>query len=215
MGTRYQLLTRSKGAAAILEYNFIESPLAQPRNSILGHFIAALVGVCITKLFSLNSNFEELRWLAGALACGLSSAAMVFAKAVYPPAGATALLTAVDPTVSNLGWYLLPVVLLSAVLTLASSLLINNIQRRYPLYWWTPADLSNKSTLDIEKMPSNDDSSQREPTDNHPGRASHIMITSQKVMIPEHMQLAREEEAVLEVLRNRLKADISDGNDVL
>ena len=29
------------------------------------------------------------------------------------------------------------------------------------------------------------------------------------------MQLAREEEAVLEVLRNRLKADISDGNDVL
>jgi len=193
-----------------LEYNFIESPLAQPRNSVLGHVLAALVGVCITKLFMLNSNFEELRWLAGALACGLASAAMVFAKAVYPPAGATALLAATDPTISALGWYFLPIVFLSALLILVSSLLINNIQRRYPLYWWTPADLGKEDANDIEKLPSNDGSSQRaDSTHEGPRRGPRITVSADHIIIPEYLQLVREEELILEVLRNRLKDDES------
>ena len=60
---------------------------------------------------------------------------MTVTKTVYPPAGATALLAAVDPQVERLGWYLVPLVLLSAAITLLVSLLINNIQRRYPTYW--------------------------------------------------------------------------------
>lgn len=177
---------------------------------MLGHLLAALVGVCITKLFKLNSNFEELRWLAGALACGLASAAMVFAKAVYPPAGATALLAAIDPNISALGWYFLPIVFLSALLILVSSLLINNIQRRYPLYWWTPANVGEADANDIEKMPSNDDSShQVDSTHEGPRRGPCITITADHITIPEHLQLAREQELILEVLRNQLKDDES------
>lgn len=201
-----------QGAAAILEYNFIESPLAQPRNSVVGHLVAALVGVCVTKLFSLNANFEDLRWLAGALACGLASAAMVFTKAVYPPAGATALLAAVDPTVSHLGWYLLPVVLLSSALTLILSLLINNIQRRYPTFWWTPADLSKAGINDIEKLRSEHGGSERtESTHTDLGEQYRIVVSSDAIFVPDHTQLTREEETILEVLRNRLKENTLTG----
>lgn len=133
---------------------------------------------------------------------------MVFAKAVYPPAGATALLAAVDPTTCDLGWYLIPIVLLSAMLTLVVSLFLNNIQRRYPLYWWTPADISHDDGKDIEKLGCDDSSSQDTSSTSGDGPgASYIRISSEGISIPPRLQLAREEEIVLEVLRNRLKDD--------
>lgn len=196
-----------KGAAAILEYNTIESPLAQPRNCIGGHFISAVVGVAITKLFELNSHFDDsLRWVAGALACGLASSAMTLTKTVHPPAGATALLAAVDPTVSNLGWYLLPLVLLSSVLLVASACLINNIQRQFPLYWVTPVDLS-KGSSDIERTPSNVGHVSVHGSDTlGDGKESdRIVITSEHILVPDNVFLAAEEQGILEILRDRLK----------
>lgn len=199
------MLTSQKGAAAILEFNTIESPLAQPRNAIIGHFISAVVGVGITKLFELHPNFEALRWVAGAMACGLASAAMVLTKTVHPPAGATALLAAVDPVVSHLGWYLLPLVLLSTALTLVSALLINNIQRQYPIYWFTPVDLS-KGVDDVEKthtvgrLSIGGRNSHREAKESE----NQIIITSQRIFVPDHLFLATEEKGILEILRDRL-----------
>jgi hypothetical protein len=143
-GHTVPIVIASFGAAAILEYNTIESPLAQPRNLILGHFFSALVGVSITKLFHLlpPDRFEDLRWLAGALSVGCASVLMSFSKTVHPPAGATALLAATNVEIQVLGWWLLPLVLLSAMLMLASALLVNNtLGRRFPVYWWTPIDL--------------------------------------------------------------------------
>jgi len=190
----------------MLEFNTIESPLAQPRNSIIGHFLAALVGVGITKLFSLNPDFENLRWLAGALACGLASALMAVTKTVYPPAGATALLAAVDPQVEHLGWFLLPLVLLSAALTLVVSLLINNIQRQYPTYWWTPADLGRKKNNDIERSRSNSKSSfGARPKHVEDNEGPTIKITPERIIVPEDLYLAAEERGILEILRDRLR----------
>ena len=57
----------------------------------------------------------------------------------HPPAGATALLPALDDAVWRLSWYYLPIVLLSSVLVLVSALIVNNAQRRYPIFWFTPA----------------------------------------------------------------------------
>ncbi|CAF9937474.1 MAG: hypothetical protein ALECFALPRED_007262 [Alectoria fallacina] len=54
------LLIASFGAAAILEFNAIESPLAQPRNTIIGHVLSAAVGVGIAKLLKLNADFKNL-----------------------------------------------------------------------------------------------------------------------------------------------------------
>lgn len=91
----------------MLVYGAIESPLAQPRALLGGHFIASLIGVSITKLFSLLHNeqrFDELRWLAGSLATATAIVAMQITETTHPPAGASALLAAVNPEITELGW---------------------------------------------------------------------------------------------------------------
>lgn len=50
--------------------------------------------------------------------------------------GATALLPAISEEIRDLGWYFIPVVLLSSVLAFSVALLNNNIQRRYPTFWF-------------------------------------------------------------------------------
>jgi CBS-domain-containing membrane protein len=56
----------------------------------------------------------------------------------HPPAGATALLASFNADIRDIGWYYLPVVLLTSTLALAVALITNNIQRRYPLFWLHP-----------------------------------------------------------------------------
>ncbi|KAF9528348.1 HPP family-domain-containing protein [Crepidotus variabilis] len=135
-------IVASYGASAVLIYGAIDAPLAQPRALIGGHFLGALIGVIITKLFHLlhsEKRFEELVWLAGSLSCATSVVVMQMTATTHPPAGATALLAAVNPEIRKLGWYYLPVILLSSALALGVALITNNIQRRYPVYWHKPA----------------------------------------------------------------------------
>ena len=120
---------------------------------MFGHFFAAVVGVGITKLFFLlpPDRFENVRWVAGALAVGVASILMSFSKTVHPPAGATALLAATNAEIQVLGWWLLPLVLLASMLMLASACVVNNgLGRRFPVYWWTPVDL--KALRDGRRM---------------------------------------------------------------
>lgn len=148
------IVVGSFGAAAILEYNTIESPLSQPRNLILGHTISAAIGVGITKLFLLlpHDRFEQLRWLAGALSVGTASTVMGLTKTVHPPAGATALLAATSPEILAVGWWLVALVLLASLLMLASAMIVNNLYKRFPLYWWTPADLKSLKASKITRV---------------------------------------------------------------
>lgn len=106
-----------------------------------GHFVSALTGLCITKLFALMPNhahFESVRWLAASLSCAVAVVFMQATGTTHPPAGATALLPATDDTVARLSWYYLPVVLLSSAIMLPVALIVNNLQRRYPLFWVMP-----------------------------------------------------------------------------
>jgi CBS-domain-containing membrane protein len=121
-----------------------------------GHFISAFIGVCITKLFGLlpsDERLDQLRWLAGSLSAATAIVVMQITKTTHPPAGATALLAAVSPEVYPMGWYYLPVVLMSSTLVLVSALVINNIQRRYPVFWWEPVipAVAKSLRLDTEK----------------------------------------------------------------
>lgn len=52
------LIITSFGASAVLLFGAIESPLAQPRNFVEGHFISALMGTWITRLFGLNASYH-------------------------------------------------------------------------------------------------------------------------------------------------------------
>lgn len=119
----------------------MDAPLAQPRPLVAGHFIGALTGICITKLFLLlpPERFTELQWLSSSLCVAVALVLMQITNTVHPPAGATAILPALNEEIMNLSWYYLPIVLLTSALALVVALFTNNIQRRYPVFWFTPA----------------------------------------------------------------------------
>ncbi|KAH0396413.1 hypothetical protein KCU89_g9333, partial [Aureobasidium melanogenum] len=116
-----------------------------------GHFISALIGICVTKLFEFlpDSRFHELRWLAASLSSAIAVVAMEITETTHPPAGATALLPATNEEIRALSWYFLPIVLLSSAILMVVALLNNNIQRRYPVFWYAP--VKPKSALPTTK----------------------------------------------------------------
>lgn len=88
------IIITSFGASAVLLFSAIESPLAQPRNFVLGHFVSALVGTCITRLFVLNPNYHRFLdeggfhanvFVNGGISMATSALAQVLIGAVHPP----------------------------------------------------------------------------------------------------------------------------------
>lgn len=85
----------------------------------------------------LCGQYVEPRWLAAALAVATSIAVMERLALTHPPGGATALLAAIDPNLRAAGWLAVfaPTLLGLAVL-FSVALLVNNVARHYPLYWF-------------------------------------------------------------------------------
>lgn len=84
-----------KGASAVLIYGATETPLAQPRALLGGHFLGALTGVCITKLFGLlptENAFQDLQWLCSSLSCAVAVVVMQLTRTTHPPAGESLIL---------------------------------------------------------------------------------------------------------------------------
>ncbi|KAH7312468.1 HPP family protein [Stachybotrys elegans] len=221
------IIIGSFGAAAVLEFYAIESPLGQPRNAIFGQLIAAFVGISICQLFKLSDNFNEIRWAGGGLACALATALMALTKTVHPPAGATALLAVVDDAVADLAWFLFPVMLLGCGLMLTVALIINNIERQFPVYWWTPEELRPKGAKQQRSRRPSEVHAEKKSRDSvHEGtdseatldleagdgasstgesRASHeIILRAGEVIVPDHVNLRQEELQFLESICLRL-----------
>lgn len=194
----------TQGAAAVLEFCAIESPFAQPRNAIVSQIIACVIGVGIAKLFALNPHAEAYTELGGALACGVTTAVMVLANTVHPPAGATALLAVTYPQTVGLGWYLIPVMLLGVALMQAAALVLNNIQRRFPLYWWTSHPLSRPSQ-DVETAP--DKEAPSVPShyeDSLTDVPRRLVLERGDILVPDGVFLSTEEREVLERISERI-----------
>ena len=85
-----------------------------------------------------QARFESLRWLAASLSTAIAIVIMQLTGTTHPPAGATALLPATDDQIWQLSWYFLPVVLLSSTMLMCCALLLNNLHRRYPVFWIAP-----------------------------------------------------------------------------
>lgn len=213
----------------MLEFYAIESPLAQPRNAVFGQLIASIIGVGISKLFALGTYSRDLTWLAGALSCACSVVVMALTGTAHPPAGATALLAVTDDNVVLLGWFLIPIVLLGCVLMQCVALLLNNIQRQFPAYWWTLEEVGQK----WEGKGDKEKSGGRSDTDNESAarivsatrtisttriisadpryleearmdRERHIIIKRRCVTVPDGTYLSPEERIMLEELSERL-----------
>lgn len=94
------------GATTVLVFGLPNSPLAQPKNVILGHLITAFIGVFFTQLIGVTP-------LTLAIATGLGVSMMLFTKTTHPPAGANPMLI----MLSGQSWsFLITPVLAGAVL---------------------------------------------------------------------------------------------------
>jgi len=116
------------GATMVILFGLPESPLAQPRNILLGHLLTAAIGLGIAALLGISP------WTLG-LAVGLAVAAMLATHTTHPPAGANPLLV----MLTGESWeFLLTPVTLGALLILAFGFayhrLISGI--RYPRRWY-------------------------------------------------------------------------------
>ncbi|MFM7314968.1 MAG: HPP family protein [Cyanobium sp.] len=81
----YGLVVAPFGASSVLLFGAPQSPLAQPRNLVLGNAVAALVAVICVHVLGRTA-------LAMGLAVGLAIAAGQLLRCLHPPAGAVALL---------------------------------------------------------------------------------------------------------------------------
>lgn len=79
------LLMAPFGATAVLVFGVPDSPLAQPKNVILGHFITVIIGVLFVMFLPVSP------WSLG-LATGLAVTVMLVTKTTHPPAGANPIL---------------------------------------------------------------------------------------------------------------------------
>ncbi|QNM85317.1 HPP family protein [Polaribacter pectinis] len=123
-------LIGSFGAASVLIFGAIQSPLAQPRNFIGGQLISAFIGVTILKFM------PDILWLNAPLAVATSIIAMQITKTLHPPGGATALIAIIGTEkIKALGYfYVISPVLSGSLILFFTALVFNNMtkHRQYP-----------------------------------------------------------------------------------
>jgi len=94
------------GASAVLVFGVASSPLAQPKNVILGHLITAFIGVFFYQYIGVTP-------LTLAIATGLGVTSMLVSKTTHPPAGANPILI----MLSGQGWlFLVTPVLIGSII---------------------------------------------------------------------------------------------------
>lgn len=118
------------GASCVLLYAAAQSPLAQPRNVIFGHFISAAIGLFFVQYLPVNM-------FTIALAVGLSIAGMQLLQCVHPPAGANPLVILLTANMTAYDWgFLFFPVLIGAIALVVVAYLVNNFRSSsaWPLY---------------------------------------------------------------------------------
>ena len=115
------LLMAPFGATAVLVFGVPGSPLAQPKNVILGHLITAFIGVVFVQYVGVTP-------LTLALATGLGVSAMLLSKTTHPPAGANPILI----MLSGQSWgFLITPVLIGAVVIVLVGKALSMLQNKY------------------------------------------------------------------------------------
>jgi hypothetical protein len=138
---------------------------------------------------------------------------MLLTNTVHPPGGASAVLAATDPVITAMGWYFVGLVLWGATLMVMVGLVINNIQRQFPIYWWTPLDLRKAKIEDEEVVPDARGGLEPKKTveEQHYNQVGNrIEVNGAEVVLPDDMSLNAEETKVLEKLRERLRKRVDN-----
>ncbi|ACA98294.1 MULTISPECIES: HPP family protein [unclassified Picosynechococcus] len=123
----YPLIAAPFGATAVLVFGVPESPLAQPRNVIVGNVIGACSCVVLFHLFG------DAPWVMG-LAVAVTIKLMQLTRTVHPPSGAVALIG----ILSHASWqFILTPALCGSVLIVWLTVIFSRVVpgRPYPKHW--------------------------------------------------------------------------------
>ena len=110
------------GASMVLVMAVHESPLAQPKNILLGHILSALSGVII--LYLIGDNF-----LALGIAVALAVFVMIVTDTIHPPAGANPIIVIL--TGQGISFVLFPVAVGAFMLVVFAYLYNKLLKRNY------------------------------------------------------------------------------------
>ncbi len=124
--TQYGLfLIASFGSTMVLLYGYPESPFAQPKNIIVGHFLTSFVGIIFL-------NFVHLPiFINIPLAVGFGVMLMILFKVTHPPAGGNPIIVIIGSVSYD---YLLTPVIVGSIVVILFGLIINKfiLKRKYP-----------------------------------------------------------------------------------
>ena len=118
-------LIASFGSTMVLLYGYAESPFAQPKNIILGHFLTALIGIIFLNFVSLPI------FLNIPLAVGFGVMFMILFKVTHPPAGGNPIIVIIGSVSFD---YLLTPVLVGSIIVVMFGVIINKFlfKKEYP-----------------------------------------------------------------------------------
>ena len=118
-------LIASFGSTMVLLYGFPESPFAQPKNVILGHFLTSLIGIIFL-------NFVPLPiFINIPIAVGFGVMFMILLKVTHPPAGGNPIIVIIGSVSYD---YLLSPVILGSIIVVMFGVVINKflLKKKYP-----------------------------------------------------------------------------------
>lgn len=119
------------------------------------------------------------------------------------------MLAIIDPTIVGMGWMFVPLIVLGSLLMFLVALIVNNVQRMFPAFWWTPRDVGKKAGEDVEsgwqdKEREEEREAKIEQIEND-GFRQMIVLSASGVIIPKGFALGPEQVQVLEILRDKLR----------
>ena len=118
-------LIASFGSTMVLLYGYPESPFAQPKNIIVGHFLTSLVGIIFL-------NFVHLPiFINIPLAVGFGVMLMILLKVTHPPAGGNPIIVIIGSVSYD---YLLTPVIVGSIILILFGVIINKfiLKKKYP-----------------------------------------------------------------------------------
>ena len=118
-------LIASFGSTMVLLYGYPESPFAQPKNIILGHFLTAFIGVIFLNFIPLPIFINI------PLAVGFGVMSMILFKVTHPPAGGNPIIVIIGSVSFD---YLLTPVLIGSIIVVMFGVIINKFlfKKVYP-----------------------------------------------------------------------------------
>lgn len=155
---RSPLIIGAFATEAVVSFYSFRTPLAQPKNIMIGNTISAVIGVAIQLAFSSTdysvSGVYGKDWAAAATSVAAAVLAMELLGVVHPPGAAFALLSVTSEPTERLGWWLVPITVIGSCVVVGWAMVVNNLGgRRWPENWLYKGGVRQVPVIGPERLP--------------------------------------------------------------